>query len=78
MTSSKNPSNYGDVVTFTVTAAGVAGLPNPSGSVTVSDGSTVLAVVTLNGSGVATDTVQTLNVGSHSLLVVYGGDANYK
>jgi hypothetical protein len=78
MTSSKNPSNYGDVVTFTVTAAGVAGLPNPSGTVTVSDGSTVLAVVTLNGSGVATDAVQTLNVGSHSLLVVYGGDANYK
>ena len=78
MTSSKNPSNYGDVVTFTVTAAGLAGLPNPSGSVTVSDGSTVLAVVALNGSGVATDTVQTLTAGSHSLSAVYGGDANYK
>jgi hypothetical protein len=78
MTSSKNPSNYGDVVTFTVTATGLAGLPNPSGSVTVSDGSTVLAVVALNGSGVATDTVQTLTAGSHSLSAVYGGDANYK
>jgi hypothetical protein len=78
MTSSKNPSNYGDVVTFTVTATGLAGLPNPSGSVTVSDGSTVLAVVALNGSGVATDTVQTLTAGSHSLTAVYGGDANYK
>jgi len=78
MTSSKNPSSYGDVVTFTVTAAGLAGLPNPSGSVTVSDGSTVLAVVTLNGSGVATDTLQTLTAGSHSLSAVYGGDANYQ
>jgi hypothetical protein len=78
ITSSKNPSNYGDVVIFTVTAAGLVGLPNPSGSVTVSDGSTVLAVVALNGSGVATDTVQTLTAGSHSLSAVYGGDANYK
>jgi hypothetical protein len=78
MTSSKNPSNYGDLVTFTVTATGLAGLPNPSGSVTVSDGSTILAVVMLNGSGVATDTVQTLTAGSHSLSAVYGGDANYK
>jgi Bacterial Ig-like domain (group 3)/FG-GAP-like repeat len=78
LTSSLNPSNYGDAVTFTVTATGVAGLGNPSGTVTVSDGGTTLATVTLDASGTATKTIQTLAVGTHSLSAVYGGDANYK
>jgi hypothetical protein len=78
VTSNKNPSNYGDVVTFTVTATGVAGLGTPTGSVTVSDGATVIATVTLNASGVATETIQTLTAGTHNLTAVYGGDANYK
>ena len=78
LTSSLNPSKYGDLATFTVTATGVAGAANPTGTVTVSDGGTTLATVTLDASGTATQSIQTLTAGSHSLSAVYGGDANYK
>jgi hypothetical protein len=78
LTSSLNPSTYGDAVTFTVTATGVAGLGTPTGTVAVSDGGALLAIVTLDASGAATKTIQTLIVGSHSLTAVYGGDTNYK
>ena len=78
VTSSQNPSNYGQSVTFTFTATGVPGLAIPSGSIAFSDGSTPLASPTLNGSGVATYTTVMLTDGSHSLTAVYGGDANYQ
>jgi hypothetical protein len=78
LTSSLNPSTYGDAVTFTVTATGAAGLGTPTGTVAVSDGGTLLATVTLDASGTATKTIKTLIVGSHSLTAVYGGDTNYK
>ena len=78
LTSSLNPSKYGDSVTFTVTATGVAGAANPTGTVTVSDGGTTLATITLDASGTATQSIQTLTAGSHSLSAFYGGDGNYK
>jgi hypothetical protein len=78
VTSSQNPSNYGQSVTFTFTVTGVPGLAMPSGSIAFSDGSTPLASPTLNGSGVATYTTVMLTDGSHSLTAVYGGDANYQ
>jgi hypothetical protein len=78
VTSSQNPSNYGQSVTFTFTVTGVPGLAIPSGSIAFSDGSTPLASPTLNGSGVATYTTVMLTDGSHSLTAVYGGDANYQ
>jgi hypothetical protein len=78
VTSSQNPSNYGQSVTFTFTVTGVPGLAIPSGSTAFSDGSTPLASPTLNGSGVATYTTVMLTDGSHSLTAVYGGDANYQ
>jgi hypothetical protein len=46
VTSSKNPSNYGDLVAFT------------TGTVAVSDGGTLIATVTLNASGIATDSTR--------------------
>ena len=78
MTSPFNPSAYGQSVTFTFTATGVAGLGTPGGTVAISDGATLLATPTLNSSGVATFTTADLIVGSHPLAAVYGGDANYK
>jgi hypothetical protein len=78
VTSSQNPSNYGQSVSFTFTVTGVSGLAIPSGSIAFSDGSTPLASPTLNGSGVATYTTVMLTDGSHSLTAVYGGDANYQ
>ena len=41
------------------------------------DGSTTLGSGTLNGSGRATLSTNTLAVGSHSITAVYGGDGNF-
>jgi hypothetical protein len=77
-TSSLNPSIYGNSVTFTVTVTGVFGGVTPTGTVAISDGATPITTLTLNASGTATDTIQTLTVGSHSLTAAYSGDANYQ
>jgi hypothetical protein len=72
LTSSLNPSNFGQSVTFTATVTGVS----PTGTVTFKDGVTVLGTGTLNGSGQATFTTSSLSVGSHSITAVYSGDVN--
>jgi hypothetical protein len=77
-TSSADPSNFGQSVTFTFTVTGVAGMATPTGSITSSDGSTLIASPTLNTSGVATYTTVMLTGGSHTITAVYGGDANYQ
>ena len=48
----------------------------PTGSVTFSDGATVLGTVPLNASGVATFTAATLAYGGHTLTARYSGDAS--
>ena len=77
LASSANPSVYGQSVTFTATVAAVApGSGTPTGSVTLMDGSTTLGTGTLTG-GVVTFNTSTLNVASHSITAVYGGDSNF-
>jgi hypothetical protein len=71
LASSLNPSQAGQPVTFTATVAGTS----PTGTVTFKDGATVLGTVALSG-GVATLTVSSLTIGSHSITAEYGGDAN--
>jgi hypothetical protein len=78
VTSSLNPSSFGQSVTFTFTVAGVSGLATPTGTIAFSDGLTLLASPTLSASGVATYTTVMLSGGSHTLSAVYGGDANYQ
>jgi hypothetical protein len=73
-----NPSTYTQTVTMTITVAPPTGGVTPTGTVTIDDGSTVLGTATLNGSGVATFTVSTLAVGSHTINVTYNGDSNYQ
>jgi hypothetical protein len=63
---------------MTITVAPPTGGVTPTGTVTIDDGSTVLGTATLNGSGVATFTVSTLAVGSHTINVTYNGDSNYQ
>jgi hypothetical protein len=46
----------------------------PTGSVTFFDGTTSLGSGTLNASGVATFSISSLAVGSHSITASYGGD----
>jgi len=71
LTSSPNPSNLGQSVTFTATVpAGV------TGTVTFKDGATTLGTGTISGT-TATFATTTLAVGTHPTIAVYGGDANY-
>ena len=77
VTSSLNPSNFGQSVTFTATLTGAV---NPTGSVTFSlDGGTPVAAsstaFTASG-GTATLTTSALAAGSHVVTAHYSGDGN--
>lgn len=75
VTSSLNPSTSGGSVTFTAGVSGASG--TPTGTVTFSiDGTDVASSVALV-SGEASFTTSALAVGSHSVVVTYGGDATY-
>ena len=77
VTSSANPSVFGQSVTFTATVKAVApGSGTPTGTVSFLDGSTTLGTGTLSG-GTATFSISTLAVAAHSITVVYGGDTNF-
>jgi autotransporter-associated beta strand protein len=76
LSSSANPSVFGQSATFTATVtSGSAG--TPTGSVTFYDGGISLGTTTLNGSAIASLSVSTLNVGSHSITAVYSGDSDF-
>jgi hypothetical protein len=75
VTSSINPSSFGQSVDFTATVTGAGA--TPTGTVVVTDGATSLGTITLDASGKGVLTTATLTGGSHSLLFTYSGDANY-
>ena len=72
LTSSANPSVYGQSITLTATVAGA----NPAGTVTFADGPSVLCNVVVLNAGKATCSVpaSTLDAGSHNLAAAYSGD----
>jgi uncharacterized repeat protein (TIGR03803 family) len=77
LTSTTNPSVYGQSVTFTATVTPTAAWGvTPTGTVTFYDGSTMLAAVALAGSDTASYSTGTFAVGSHPVTAVYSGDAN--
>jgi hypothetical protein len=73
LTSSPNPSQFGQVVTFTahVTSTG----PAPTGKVKFLDGTTGIGSATLNGNGVAKLIKSSLAIGTHQVTAQYMGDA---
>jgi hypothetical protein len=73
--SSPNPSAFGQAVTFTATVTG--GGSTPTGTVTFKDGASTIGTAKLNASGIATLTVSSLAIGTHSITASYGGDANF-
>ncbi len=77
LTSTPNPSNFGQTVTLSATVSPVAPATGvPTGTVTFRDGATALATVTLvNGS--ASLSISTLAPGSHALTAVYSGSASF-
>jgi autotransporter-associated beta strand protein len=77
LTSSKNPSNPGDSVTFTATVK-PATTGTPAGTVTFFVDGNLQSTVTLTVSGVVTFTTSTLPAGGHVVLAQYNGDlANF-
>jgi hypothetical protein len=82
LTSATNPSTFGQAVTFTVAATpgpsgGTPGTARPGGTITFTDGTSVLGNATLDTSGMATFTTNALTAGSHTITATYGGDANF-
>jgi hypothetical protein len=84
LTSTPNPSVFGQAVTFTATVAAGGPTQNvPEGTVTFLDGQTVLGSVALNPLGLASSnglvnfTTSALAAGNHSITAVYSGDTNF-
>jgi hypothetical protein len=76
LTSSPNPSQTGQTVTFTATVTGQYG-GTPTGTVTFDDGHTELAQVPLNN-GAAEYKTSSLTEGNHHIKANYSGDSNYR
>ncbi|MFA5272559.1 MAG: DUF2341 domain-containing protein [Candidatus Peribacter sp.] len=72
LASSQNPSGYGQSVTFTATVTP----SDATGTVTFKDGATTLGTAAVTA-GVATYSVSTLPVTTHSVTAQYGGDGTY-
>ncbi len=76
LTSSPNPSKFGQTVTLTATVTDLPGFDKgtPTGTVSFFDGTTKIGTSNLNSSGVATLPVTTLAVGTDSITATYNGD----
>jgi Bacterial Ig-like domain (group 3) len=68
-------SFFGNPVTFNATVTSTVG--TPTGTVSLLDGSNSVASATLDGSGHASFSISTLTVGTHTISVAYGGDADH-
>jgi Bacterial Ig-like domain (group 3)/IPT/TIG domain len=71
LSSSQNPSSFGQPVKFAVKVTGLS----PTGSVSLFDGGVQIGTGTL-AAGIASFTISSLAVGSHSLTAQYSGDSN--
>ena len=76
LSSSQNPSIYGQAVTFTAVVTSGLGPPPTGETVIFKKGSTVLGSGTLSG-GTASFTTSALPAGTDYIKAVYGGDANF-
>jgi hypothetical protein len=76
VTSSANPSVFGQSVTFTATVHAASGSQTPTGTVQFLDGTTVIATGTLSG-GKATFKTSALATGTHTITVSYGGNSSF-
>ena len=78
LTSSADPSVFGQPVTLTATVGAVApGAGAPTGAVAFDDGGANLGSANLIG-GQAVITTPGFSVGGHTLTASYGGDGNFK
>ncbi len=78
LTSSTNPTVFGQATTFTATVtADTPGSGTPTGTVQFFDGATLLGTAALDGSAVATFSISSLSTGTHSITAAFGGDNNF-
>ncbi len=73
VSSSLNPAQTGEQVTFTATVGAVAG-PPPTGGITFLDFGIPIGGAILDGAGTATFTISSLSHGPHVITVEYLGD----
>jgi hypothetical protein len=74
VTSSANPSSFGQTIIFDATVTATNGAPGiPTGSVTFKEGSTVLGSSALNSAGHALFSYSALSIGSHNITAEFGG-----
>jgi hypothetical protein len=76
LSSSPNPSVYGQAVTFTAVVTSGLGAPPDGETVSFMKGTKVLGTGTLSG-GLASFTTSTLPAGTDSIKAVYVGDSNF-
>ena len=79
VTSTPNPSTFGDLVTITATVS-PAGPPVPTGTVSFTSNGIAIsgcAAVLLDSSRTAVCTTSALAVGTDTVLAAYSGDSNY-
>ncbi len=77
LTSSANPTVFGQAVTFSAAISAVApGAGIPSGIVTFRDGATALGTMPLTA-GTASFTTSSLVAGNHSITASYAGNGNF-
>jgi hypothetical protein len=74
LSSTPNPSNYGQTVTFTASVSSTAG--TPTGTVIFYDSLTSIGSATLSG-GTATISVSSLAAGTHSITAAYQGSGTF-
>jgi hypothetical protein len=76
LTSTPNPSNVGETVTFTVTVDSRSGPPPDGETVSFMQGKQTVGKATLKD-GTATVKTSALSKGTHTIVAVYNGDANF-
>ena len=76
LTSSLNPSYYGESVSFTATVTSSGG--TPTDAVTFYDGATKLGTGTLSSGSRPLIPPAPLTVGSHTIKAVYGGSSSFE
>ena len=77
LTSSANPSNFGQSVTFSANVTTGVGTGNLTGTVTFFDGATQLGIPIPLKSGIATYSIPSLTVGAHTITATYNSDPTH-
>jgi hypothetical protein len=76
VSSSQNPSPYGQSVTFTASVGGAGTTPTGTVQFTI-DGTNFGSAVTLANGIASSRSTNTLSVGNHNITAIYNGDNNY-